>query len=168
MKFSGISCGPEILKSRFTYKLIIFFSIFIFAIQIIDAIGSEIQERAKADPSKGEPVLQEIDKVKTLLNDRKYPEAEHLAREILAKVEASYGIDSLEAAQVIDVLVESIFGNRKKADDEARELIDRACSIRKSVLGPQHADVVKRLNNFAKLFLLSCEYVEAKNLVQQA
>jgi hypothetical protein len=50
-----------------------------------------------------------LEEIKALIKDVQYAEAETQARELLAKVEAEHGAESLEAAHVLDQLVESLW-----------------------------------------------------------
>lgn len=100
---------------------------FITVLSLFLAIGVfslGAQEKPEPASVKKDLELQELDKVKALLKEGNFADAESLAREILIEVEAKHGADSLQAAQVLDVLVESIFGKTKKVDDESRVLIE--------------------------------------------
>ena len=49
-----------------------------------------------------------LDEIRELLKDGRYPEAEDRARALLEEVEGTSGRDSIEAAEVVDALVEAL------------------------------------------------------------
>ena len=81
-------------------------------------------ERQKA-PHQADP----LDEIQVLIAAGSYGEAETLAREILAQVEAKHGKESLQAARVLDLLTETLLRNGK-VQDEALELARRALKLR--------------------------------------
>jgi CHAT domain-containing protein/tetratricopeptide (TPR) repeat protein len=139
------------------------------------------QEKPELSSVQQDPALQKLDNVKALLKDSNYTEAEALARKILSEVEVTFGIDSAQAAQVLDVLVESIFRRKiqtyheywewtkrkskeerdsslepfelkqKQAEEEVQMLIEQAMSIRERIFGPEHPEVVRGLANLSGL-----------------
>jgi CHAT domain-containing protein/tetratricopeptide (TPR) repeat protein len=72
------------------------------------------QEKSEPASAKEDLELQKLEKVKVLLKEGNFADAETLAHEILAEVEAEHGATSLQAAQVIDILTESIMGRREQ------------------------------------------------------
>ncbi len=102
--------------------------------------GSELAGTATASAAQEPPVqqTQNLDKVRDLIKDGKYAEAETLARELLKQVEASSGPDSLKVAEVLDVLVEALYRGSKPTAPGSRELAERAVSIKESAIGPEH------------------------------
>jgi CHAT domain-containing protein/tetratricopeptide (TPR) repeat protein len=117
---------------------------------------------------KAKQELRKLDDVRVLLKDRSYADAKALAQEILGEVEDKHGIDSPQAAQVIDVLVEAIVGMDKRIDEESQALIDRAITIHEQELGPNRSEVVKSLIKFSKLCQRAGDYEKAKELSEQA
>ena len=95
--------------------------------------------------------LQKLDKAISLLKQHNFSAAEALSREILDGIEAGHEKDSLQTARVLDVLVRSIVGQKKRIDDETRALIERSVSIREIIFGPEHPEVAESLFSFSSL-----------------
>ena len=68
--------------------------------------------------------------VKQLIEDGRYKEAEREARGFLAEVEQTNGPDSLDAAQALDLLVESLWRQLNGSETEALALAKRAVVIK--------------------------------------
>jgi len=111
---------------------------------------------------------QNLEKARQLIKDGKYAEAETLARELLKQAEAALGADSLKTAEVLDVLVESLFRGGKARQPESRKLAERAIEIKQKLLGPDHPEVAKSLYNLAALLLQLPDYAGAKPLFERA
>jgi CHAT domain-containing protein/Tfp pilus assembly protein PilF len=112
--------------------------------------------------------LQELNDVKALLKDGGYSDARALAQEILVEVEDKHGIDSLQSAQVLEVLVEAIVGMEKQVDEESQALIERAITILERELGPDHPEVITSLVKFSALYQKAGDYAKAKEISEQA
>jgi len=115
-----------------------------------------------------DPEPQRLEKVKTLLKDENYAEAETLARRILNKIEIEHGTNSLLAAQILEVLIEAIIGNRKQLDDESKAYIERVVSIKEKLIGAEHPDIVKTLYSFSRLYWRVRDYSGSKPLIERA
>jgi hypothetical protein len=68
----------------------------------------------------------------------KFAEAEKLARERLAIVERESGAESVEAANVLDLLSESMRQGGKGGQAEVGEICERAVRIKERLLGKSH------------------------------
>ncbi|MGB3861400.1 MAG: CHAT domain-containing tetratricopeptide repeat protein [Candidatus Aminicenantaceae bacterium] len=126
------------------------------------------QEKPESNMAMEDPALQELDQVKALLKDGNYTEAEKLAREILAEIETKHGLDSLQTAQVIDLLVEAILGRKKKFEAESRVLFERAISIRAHMLGSEHLEIATSLVNIANILNRNGQWPDAKSYYERA
>jgi CHAT domain-containing protein/tetratricopeptide (TPR) repeat protein len=109
-----------------------------------------------------------IEKLKELVRDGKYRDAEPQARETLAAFKELYGERSAEVAEVLDVLVESLYRGGKGRAAETRELATLAVEIKIEALGPDHLDVAESLNNLAIVHYYFGEYAEAQNKFERA
>jgi tetratricopeptide (TPR) repeat protein/CHAT domain-containing protein len=109
-----------------------------------------------------------IDQVRTLIDEGHYADAEGVARELLPKVKAVHCADSLEAAEVLDVLVESLWRSGKWAQPETRALAERAVAIKEEELGPEHVNVAQSLFNLGLLAQEMWEYDDARPLLERA
>jgi len=114
------------------------------------------------------PASAPLDRVQELIEDGRYAEAEAQARPLLAASEFAHGADSLQAAEVLELLVEALWRGGKAEDPESRALAERALAIQEKALGPDHADVSPSLNNLAILLYLRGDYAGAKPLYERA
>ena len=127
-----------------------------------------VQEKFKSASVYEDQAFQKLDKVKALIKNGSYLEAETLTREILNEVKTIHGVESLQVAQVLEVLIESILKRKKQVDDDSRDLIERVISIKKQVLGPEHAEVINCLNYFAQQLSMTGDYAEARDYLERA
>jgi len=110
----------------------------------------------------------DLDAVGQLLQKGRYAEAATAANALLSQVEAASGKDSLEAARVLDMCVESALGMGKTKDTETRQSAERALSIKESVLGPDHPEVAKSLMNLGILVRKEGDFAEAQRLLERS
>jgi len=82
-----------------------------------------------------------------LIDAGRYAEAEALARDRLAEVEAGDGARSLEAAKVLDLLVQSLWRQGKFHDPETLELAERAVEIKEDRSEPDDPEIASSLMN---------------------
>ena len=118
--------------------------------------------------SQEDQEIQKLEEARALLKNGKNADAETLALEILAEVEAKQGENSLQVAEVLDVLVESIMSTGESKTQELQKFIGRATSIREHIFGLEHAELSKSLYNFARLYWMKGRNTEAKPLIERA
>jgi CHAT domain-containing protein/tetratricopeptide (TPR) repeat protein len=100
------------------------------------------------------PVLAEdpppdpLDEIRGLIKQGKYADAENEARKLLEEVSSQHGVESPEAAAVMDALVESLWRGGKVQEAETQEMAERVIALKKKMLGPDHVDVAESLTNF--------------------
>jgi CHAT domain-containing protein/Tfp pilus assembly protein PilF len=109
-----------------------------------------------------------MDGIRDLLQEGRYAEAEALSRESLAKIQTEYGAESLESAQALDLLVESLWRGGKAHRSETRELAEEAIRLKESLLEPDHAEVATSLGNLATVFGLMGNHAAARPLYERA
>jgi CHAT domain-containing protein/Tfp pilus assembly protein PilF len=109
-----------------------------------------------------------LEGLRGLVEQGKYAEAEEGARALLAEVESTHGPTSAEAADALDVLVESRWRQGKFGEPETRELAQRAIEIKTEVLGSDHALVAESLNNLAVISFFIGDYDAAGSLWERA
>jgi tetratricopeptide (TPR) repeat protein len=102
-----------------------------------------------------------VEKIKTLIKEGHYAEAEAAGRTLLAQVETTSGRDSLAAAELLDLIVESLWRGKVKLP-EAREIAERAIAIKEKLLGPDHPGVAASLNHLGNVLIAREEYAGAK------
>lgn len=105
-----------------------------------------------------------LEEIKALTENGQYAEAESQAWELLAKVEAQHGIESLEAAEVLDQLVESLWRGGKAGEPETQQLGERAVAIKEKFLGPEHLGVAESLHQLAIVLYYLGDYDKAVRL----
>jgi len=107
---------------------------------------------ALAWPVAGEaPPEDRLGQLRELIVAGKHADAEAQARDILATVEAASGADSVEAASVIDLLVESLWRAGKSRLPEAERLARRAVEIRERASGPDDPSTARSLTGLANV-----------------
>jgi len=79
-----------------------------------------------------------LGELKALIKTGRYADAEVGARALLTEVEATNGSDSIDAANVLEVLVESLWRGGKASDPASRALGQRLVIIREKTVGPDH------------------------------
>src|SRR5262249_9655031 len=109
-----------------------------------------------------------LDLIQDLLNRGRGIEAENVARALLARVEAIAGPDSLEAAQVIDLLSRAVRRSSRVPETEKMALAERALAIKEKSLGPSHVDVATSLTNLAIERTLTGDPGSGKPLLERA
>lgn len=109
-----------------------------------------------------------IEPVRNLLLQGRYVDAEAGARSLLAEVEAKNGPDSLEAAEVIDALVEALWRGGKVRAPETRSLAERSVAIKEAQLGPSHPGVGSALTTLGIVLRLRGDYPGARSLFERA
>jgi CHAT domain-containing protein/tetratricopeptide (TPR) repeat protein len=109
-----------------------------------------------------------LDTVRRLLRDARYGEAETGARTLLAQTEAAGGGDSLEAARVIDLLVEALWRGGRVRAPETRTLADRAVTLKEKHLGASSPDAAFSLVTLAIVVRLQGDYAQARSVFERA
>jgi tetratricopeptide (TPR) repeat protein/CHAT domain-containing protein len=109
-----------------------------------------------------------LQRLRDIIKSGHYAQAESSARVMLAGVQKTNGEKSLQAANVLDALVEALWRGGKASDPKSRELAERAVRIKEKALGPDHPDVARSLNNLANLLLLVGDYTGARPCFERA
>src|SRR5947209_7282034 len=107
------------------------------------------------------------DHARELIRDGHYSDASALARDLLVQEETRSGPDSLQVAEILDIIVEADRLGGKVKDAGTRELARRAIRIKEGALGADHPDVARSVNNLANLLVESGDYVGAKPLYER-
>ena len=115
-----------------------------------------------------QPALAPLEDIQRLLKDGRYGDAEKAARELLAATEASKGCESVETAEVIDVLVEALWRGGTTKSGEGLELARRAITIKEKALGPEDARLVDSLTAAGNVLIASGKYAEARPVLERA
>jgi CHAT domain-containing protein/Tfp pilus assembly protein PilF len=106
--------------------------------------------------------------VRQALLEARYGDAEAAARAVLADAERTPGPESLQAAEVIDVLVEALWRGGKVRASETRALAERAIGIKQAALGDGHSGLAISITNLANVLRLRGEFAAARPLFERA
>jgi CHAT domain-containing protein len=123
--------------------------------------GPELQPAA----SEYEKALENI---KKLTSDRRYAEAEQAGRVLLAEVEAEFGPESLQVAEVIHAMFEALLRGDRANDPECQALLQRAVAIREKVLGPEHPALSESLCDLGIILREAGDTTRALPLLERA
>src|SRR5262245_28585781 len=131
----------------------------VFATLFVAALSAEPAHPQRPDS---------LDAIRRLLIDARFPEAETSGRALLAETEATSGRDSVQAARVIDVLVEALWRGGKFRVSETRTLAERSVRIKEQQLGSQHPDVGFSLTTLGIVLRLKGDYPAARSSFTRA
>ncbi|HSQ60754.1 MAG TPA: CHAT domain-containing tetratricopeptide repeat protein [Acidobacteriota bacterium] len=109
----------------------------------------------------------EADAIRGELRAGRYPDAEKHARELLRATERLHGVESLEVANVLDLLAEALRRGGKKTDPEARSVCERALAIKARLLPPEDLSFVVSLENLGALHLMNRNFAQAREPLQR-
>ncbi len=103
-----------------------------------------------------------------LIRQRRWLSAERVARALLARVESIKGAESLEAAEVLDLLSEAVRFLSTVAADERLTIAQRAVAIKEKLLGSTHPALAPSLTNLAVERARAGDATGAKPLLERA
>lgn len=104
--------------------------------------------------------------VQRLLKEKRYPDAENAARQLLANAETLNGKDSRAAAEALNLLMEALLFQRKSGE-EPQALATRAVALHES-LGDDELQLACSIRNLAVLRGRQGHYMEARGLAERA
>ena len=136
-------------------------------ITLVLAVGIAAAAESSRAIAAEEPAPTPLQQVQDLLANGDYEEAEAGAHERLAVLESNGDANSVEAAELLDVLLESRW-RTGLVDEETRGYGLRALEIKEDLLGPRDAGVGKTLHHLAIVAFFNGEYAEAQPLWEQA
>lgn len=105
-------------------------------------------------------------KAKTLIKQKRYPDALRVTEEALKVAENTFGPDHPKVAISLNNLAELYVIKGSYAEIEP--LYKRALEINEKALGHDHPDVAISLNNLAELYYNQGRYLEAEPLYKRA
>jgi len=116
-------------KHKLLFGMLVVFS---FSL-VIAGFSLSIQETSASTVSKEDQTILELKEVRALLKKNSFAEAETLAREILADVNVRYGPVSMQAVQILGVLIDSVLGKlNKHIRNEYMSLMKQGVSTREA------------------------------------
>jgi len=131
------------------------------------AAGAQEDRPPEVAPTDSDVVLQ-LDELRGVIEAGEFVEAESRARELLSRVEAEHGPDSLEAARVMYFLVQSMWRGGKAMQPEVLEMSQRSLAIKEDVLGPDDILVAAGLIELANVYSGRREYEPLDRLYERA
>jgi CHAT domain-containing protein/tetratricopeptide (TPR) repeat protein len=108
-----------------------------------------------APSGAGAPIAAEPEeraRIRQLMSDAKYAEAEAAARALLERMISRSGERSFDAAKAMDLVVTAMRRAGKARQPETMALLERSLAIKEEVFGPDHIEVARTLNG--KVILL--------------
>lgn len=106
--------------------------------------------------------------LRTQVSEGRYREAADGARTLLAATEARSGSESIAVAEVLDVLVESLWRGGRAAEAETVRLAERAVAIKRRKLGSAHAATGTSLASLGVVLLVGGKPAEARPALEAA
>jgi len=103
-----------------------------------------------------------------LLNRGRGIEAENVARALLDLVERKRSPDSLETAQVLDLLYRAIRASSKVSNAEKTTIVERAVRIKETILGRVHPALATSLINLGIQRIVDGDPAAAKPMLERA
>ena len=137
------------------------------------AAGVAAEPRPDSPPATGAPAAAapsldaDLKRAKGLAADGQYAEASALGQTLLAEAEAASGPVSAPVAEALDVIVEAERLNGRYKDPRVRGFAQRSIDVRERLLGPEHPDTSRSVNNLANLLSESGDYVDARPLYER-
>jgi CHAT domain-containing protein/tetratricopeptide (TPR) repeat protein len=129
--------------------------------------GVALNAVTEQTPTTGQPGVAEASQViRQRIKDGQYRDAEIAARSLLARVQASNAQESIEMAEVLDLLVESLWQGGRFSNDEGRRLAEQAVAV-KERLGATEPSLARSLFHLAAWHSQSGDHATAKPLFER-
>jgi CHAT domain-containing protein/tetratricopeptide (TPR) repeat protein len=109
-----------------------------------------------------------LEAARGLIKQGKYADAETQARELLDEMRSEHGSESPEAAEAMDVLVESLWRGGKAQQPETRELAEQVIERKESAMGPDHVSVAESLANLGVICFFLGDFDVARSSWERA
>ena len=124
--------------------------------------GISIVRGSDAPPAQPATAPAGLEELRAKIKAGEYEEAAAGARARLAAIDGEGRADSLDAAETIDVVVESLWRNGDAADSDARALGARALAIKERVQGQDTAGVATTLHHLGVVDFFKGDYKNAQ------
>ena len=87
---------------------------------------------------------------------------------LLAEVESAHGEESVEAAEILDLLTSALTKGGRAGDGETRKHAERALAIKERIYGTDHLEVATSLVNLAEVYRKRAEFDKARLVHERA
>jgi CHAT domain-containing protein/tetratricopeptide (TPR) repeat protein len=109
------------------------------------AVSAQTTGAHSTSPVRG--FADSLQMITDLLDRGRGIEAENVARALLVRIESSRGPDAIEVAEVLDLLYRAVCRSSKVKEEEKREIVERAVTIKERTLDPLDPDLATSLIN---------------------
>ena len=109
-----------------------------------------------------------VEGIQGLIRSGRYADAERRARLLLSEVAQIHGPESLEAANVLDLLADALRLGGKAGTAEALEVCRHAVRIKEKELGAEAPGTAASIHNLGALYWANGDYVNARASLEQA
>ncbi len=132
------------------------------------ATAQPFPEGTEDDRSSAADVRHGLAEGRRLIEAGRFADAEVVARGLFARTESALGADALPAAEVLDLLVESLWRGGRSKESETRRLAERAVSVKAAHLGADDLAVAASLNNLGIVCSDGGDYPAALSAYERA
>ena len=122
-------------------------TLLVFALFVSGRHSLTAQTAAAQNPPAMRGLSDSLAMIGDLLDRGRGIEAENLARALLHRVEELKGPDTLEAAQVLDLLYRAVRRSSKVSDADKQAIVERAVRIKEQTLGASDPELATSLIN---------------------
>ncbi|MBI1951844.1 MAG: tetratricopeptide repeat protein, partial [Acidobacteria bacterium] len=153
------------MKARPFRMLYCFLLLSLGAGAVSDGRPQSPKESARERKAASGALDKTVARIRTLIEEERYAEAETEGRAALVEVEERHGPDSLEIAGILYVLVDALQRGGKARDTRDRQTLEwaeRVVSIRERVLGPDHEDFGAALYLLGRVLHARDDYEKAR------
>ncbi|MGE5178653.1 MAG: CHAT domain-containing protein [Bacteroidota bacterium] len=107
------------------------------------------------------------DAIQALIRAGRYAEAERQARALLGECEQIYGAESMQTADVLDLLAEAMRNAGSTNAPDAEAICERAVRIKEKLAGKNSAAYATSLHNLGAFYMARGDYDRARTLLEQ-
>ncbi len=109
----------------------------------------------------------EPQQIRALIEDHELAEAARAARALLEDIRARSADGTVEEADALDLLVETLLRSGRQGEPETPDLADRALRVRERWAGERHADLEMALMNLGYIHYQAHRYDEARAIYER-
>ncbi len=115
-----------------------------------------------------EPAPQDLAELRALVAEGDYEQSQTIARRKIEALDRRGSADTLEAAELLDILVEARWRNGEAADGDTRDLGERSLALKRRLLGPEDAGIGMTLHHLGVVDFQRGDYAKAREEWTQA
>jgi CHAT domain-containing protein len=136
---------------------------------VSDGVGQVPPDQAN-EPQAAEvsPAPSSLDAVRQLITDGRYADAEQASRELLIQSKRDSGENSVETAELLQLLAQAMWRGGKVADPETLSIAQRAVAIKEEAVGPHDVRLATALVELSNVRYARSEYAECRPILERA